>query len=73
MRVATGKVMGGKIVLEGEPWEEGTMVTVLATDDEATVELSPEEEEELLKAIAEADAGDFISGEQVLRELRGRR
>jgi len=73
MRVATGKVMGGKIVLEGEPWEEGTMVTVLAPDDEETVELSPEEEEELLEAIAEADAGDFISGEQVLRELRGRR
>ncbi|HEV7509029.1 MAG TPA: hypothetical protein VGS07_29405 [Thermoanaerobaculia bacterium] len=73
MRVATGKVMGGKIVLEGDPWEEGTMVTVLASGDEEAVELSPEEEEELLEAIAEADAGDFISGEQVLRELRGRR
>ena len=72
MRVATGKVMGGKIILEGEPWEEGTMVTVLGSDDEETVELSPEEEDELLEAIAEADAGDFISGEQVLRELRGR-
>jgi hypothetical protein len=72
MRVATGKVMGGKIVLEGEPWEEGTMVTVLGSGDEETVELSPEEEKELLEAIAEADAGDFISGEQVLRELRGR-
>jgi len=74
MRVATGKLMGGKIVLEGEPpWEEGTMVTVLGLGDEETVELSPEEEEELLEAIAEADAGDFVSGEQVLRELRGRR
>lgn len=72
MRVATGKVMGGKIVLEGEPWEEGTMVTVLGSDDEEAVELSPEEEKELLEAIAEADAGDFISGEQVLRELRVR-
>jgi hypothetical protein len=73
MRVATGKIMGGKVVLEGDPWEEGTMVTVLASGDEETVALSPEEEEELLEAIAEADAGDFISGEQVLRELRGRR
>jgi len=73
MRVATGKIMGGKVVLEGEPWEEGTMVTVLGSGDEEAVELSPEEENELLEAIAEADAGDFISGEQVLRELRGRR
>ena len=73
MLIPSIDLMGGKIVLEGEPWEEGTMVTVLAPDDEETVELSPEEEEELLEAIAEADAGDFISGEQVLRELRGRR
>jgi predicted transcriptional regulator len=73
MRVSTGKVVGGKIVLEGEPWEEGTRVTVLAREPEETVELSPEEEAELLEALAEADAGDFISGEQVLRELWNRR
>jgi hypothetical protein len=72
MRVTTGTVLGGKVVLEGEIWEEGTRVTVLASDPEETVELSPEEEADLLEAIAEADAGDFISGEQVLRELRGR-
>jgi predicted transcriptional regulator len=44
----------------------------VATDEE-TVELSPEEEAELVEAIAEADAGDFVSSEQVLEELRGRR
>jgi len=73
MRVATGRVEGGKVVLEGEAWEEGTRVTVLAEGPEEIVERSPEEEADLLEAIAEADTGDFISGEQFLKELRGRR
>jgi len=34
MKVATGKVVGGKVVLEGVSLEEGTSVTVLAKDDE---------------------------------------
>ncbi len=38
-------------------------------EDEGFV-LSPEEEASLLEAIAEADAGDFVDGEQFLRELR---
>jgi len=76
MRVATGHVEGGKVVLEGDTWEEGTQVTVLAPDlleTEEAVELSPGEEAELLEALAEADAGDFVDGEQFLQELRGRR
>jgi hypothetical protein len=43
------------------------------TDADEGFKLSPEEEESLLEAIAEADAGDFIDGEQFLRELRSRR
>ncbi|HEV2854797.1 MAG TPA: hypothetical protein VHC97_18530 [Thermoanaerobaculia bacterium] len=70
MRVATGRVTAGKIVVEGEPFEEGSLVTVMALDSDEAVQLSPEEEADLLEALAEADAGDFISGEQVLRELR---
>ena len=38
---------------------------------EGKVVLSPEEKDALRQAIAEADAGDFVDGEQVLRELRG--
>jgi hypothetical protein len=75
MRIATGKVVAGRIVLdpEGEPLENGITVTVLAPGPEETVRLSPEEEASLLEAIAEADAGDFVDGEEVLRELRSQR
>jgi hypothetical protein len=39
-------------------------------DADEGFKLSPEEEESLLEAIAEADAGDFVDGEQFLRELK---
>ena len=75
MRVSTGKVVAGRVVLdpEGEPLEEGLTVTILVPGPEGTVKLSPEEEASLLEAIAEADAGDFVDGEEVLRELRSLR
>jgi hypothetical protein len=75
MRISTGKVIAGRVVLdpEGEPLEEGITVTVLAPGPEETVKLSAEEEASLLEAIAEADAGDFVDGEEVLRELRSQR
>ena len=72
MKVATGKVVGGKVVLEGVSLEEGTSVTVLARDDEGSFELTPEQEEELLLSIAEADRGETVSAEEVLGKLARR-
>ena len=34
MKVATGKVIDGKVVVEGTALDEGAMVTVLARDDD---------------------------------------
>jgi len=34
MKIATGKVVGGKVIVEGVNLEESTSVTVLAKDDE---------------------------------------
>jgi hypothetical protein len=73
MKVATGKVVGGKVVLEGVSLEEGASVTVLARDDEGDFELTPEQENELLLSIAEADRGETVSGEEVLAKLARRR
>jgi hypothetical protein len=69
MKVATGKVVGGKVVVEGVALEEGASVTVLAKDDEGSFELTPDQENELLLSIAEADRGETISAEEVLAEL----
>jgi hypothetical protein len=73
MRITTGKVISGRIVMEGDPFPEGSKVTILSPEGDGFFELGPREEEELLAAIAEADAGDVIDGEEFLRELRGRR
>ena len=70
MTIATGKVVGGRVVVEGAPLDEGSTVTVLARDDEATFELSAEQEAELLLAIREAECGETISAEELLENLR---
>jgi hypothetical protein len=56
-------------VVEGDPLEEGSTVTVLAQDDDEDFELTAEQEALLLKAIEEADQGDFIDGDQLLKQL----
>jgi hypothetical protein len=73
MKMATGKVREGKVVLEGVTLEEGSSVTILARDEEGGMTLTPEEEAELLLAIAEADRGETVSAEEVLAKLARRR
>ena len=70
MKVATGRVVGGKVVIEGEPLAEGSVVTVVAREDEETFEVTPEEERALLEAIAQADRGQLISWEELREQLR---
>ncbi len=71
MRVATGRVVNGKVVLEGEPLAEGSVVTVVAQEDDGTFDVSPEEERALLEAIAQADRGRVVSWEALREQLRG--
>jgi len=73
MKVATGKVVDGKVVVEGLPLQEGSRVTVLARESGETFELTPNEESELLLSIAEADRGETLRSEEVLEGLRRRR
>jgi len=70
MKIATGTVVDGKVVVEGENLTEGSTVTVLLRDDEEGFELTPEEEGKLLESIAEIERGEFISSEQLLERLR---
>ena len=57
MKVATGRVVDGKVVLEGEPLAEGAIVTLVARDDDELFDGSPEEERALLEAMTQADQG----------------
>jgi hypothetical protein len=69
MQIATGTVVGGKVVVEGLDLAEGETVTVLTQESEQEVFLSAEDEEQLLEAIAEADRGDTISAEELFARL----
>ena len=70
MRVATGRVIDGKVVLEGEPLAEGSVVTVVASENDGAFDVSPEEERALLEAIAQADRGQVVSWEVLREQLR---
>ena len=70
MRVATGKVVNGRVVVEGTAFDEGAVVTILARDEDETFDLSPEQEAELLLAIAEAERGEVVPADQLLKNLR---
>lgn len=65
MKVTTGKVVGGKVVVEGAALSEGASVTVLMRENGEIFEVAAEEEAELLWAIADADRDDVVSSAQV--------
>ena len=70
MQVTTGIVVNGKVVVEGDPLPDGTVVTIIARDAEETFEVPPELEAELLESIAQADRGETISADEVIERLR---
>lgn len=70
MRVTSGKVVAGQIVVEGEPVPDGAVVTVLARDVDESFELDASAEAELLESLAEADRGELIPAQEVLKVFR---
>lgn len=70
MQIATGTVIGGKVIVDGASLPEGTVVTILARGTDETFEVPPELEAELLASIAEADRGETISAAELLERLR---
>ena len=70
MQLATGTGVAGKIVVEGEPLPDGTVVTILAREADETFEIPPELEADLLASMAEADRGETVPADEVLTRLR---
>jgi hypothetical protein len=71
MRIASGKVVDGRVELDAE-LPEGASVTVLALDGDETFEADAETEQILLQAIAQCDEGQTTPMAQLLSELRSR-
>jgi hypothetical protein len=71
MRIAPGKVVGGRVELDAE-LPEGASVTVWATDADQTFELDAATEKMVLESIAEARNGHVTPLEGVITDMRGR-
>ena len=67
MRITSGRVVAGRVELEGEPLPDGAVVTVLARESDESFELDAAAEAELLLSLAEADRGELVPAEDVLR------
>ena len=72
MRVASGRVIDGRVQLDGAELPEGAAVAVLFPEGDETFEADPETERMLLESIAQCERGETVPLEQVLAELRSR-
>jgi len=70
MKIATGTVVKGTIIVDDPEFKEGTEVFIVTREDEDEVHLSPEELAELEAGIAEADRGEMIPGDELFASLR---
>ena len=68
MRITKGKVVVGQVVVEGDPLDEGSTVTVLVSDED-TFTLDAADEAALLQAIAEADRNDLVDSDDLIKKL----
>jgi len=69
MKIITGTVLDGRIVVEGERFIEGEQVTVLRHEESETFQVSAREKGELLDSIAQAGRGEFVDADALLAEL----
>ena len=72
MRVATGKIRGGQVVVDGdgEPLPEGRRVTLVIEEEMEGFHLDEQSQKDLLEAMREIDRGEFVTKEQLLGELK---
>jgi hypothetical protein len=71
MQMFSARVRGGAIVPEdGVTLPEGTAVTVIADGETEGFETTPEEERELLDAIAGVERGETVRAADLLERLR---
>lgn len=70
MKILTGKVVNGRVTLPAGAADEGTTVTVLVPEGEASFKLSSEEVRELQASLDQASRGEVVDGWELLESLR---
>jgi hypothetical protein len=71
MRIASGKIVNGRVELDAE-LPEGTSVTVLALEGDEAFEADAETEQMLLQAIAQCERAQTTPMADLVSELRSR-
>lgn len=72
MGIATGKVVAGKVQVEGISLAEGSVVTVLTPEPTGEIHLDAADEAALLEALDEARRGETLSPEELFARLAQR-
>jgi hypothetical protein len=71
MQIASGKVIGGRVELDGAS-PEGATVTVIAREADETFEVDADTEPILLRAIEQCELGDTMPMTDLFGERRAR-
>jgi hypothetical protein len=69
VKIATGTVTRGTVVIDGQAFAEGERVTVISYDEGEPFQVTAEEKRLLLASMAQADAGEFVDAEQLLSDI----
>ncbi len=73
MRITSGTVVSGKIVVDDDELPEGATVTIVAPEETESFMLSAADEANLLKAIQDAEVGRTVPASEVLAKISQRR
>lgn len=72
MKLVTGTVENGKVALPEGEFEEGAAVAVLASTSDEPIRLTSAEEEALIESLADIRSGKYVSGVDLIQQLRSR-
>jgi hypothetical protein len=72
MKVISGTVIGGKVEVPSDALAEGDRVAILAATSGEPIQLTPEQEDELVAAVEDVQRGKYVDGQDLLAELRRR-
>jgi len=70
MKILQGTVVNGRIVVDGDPLEEGARVTIVDDSDDEPYRLSPVEEAAIEEGEAEIDGGNYVTAAQLVAEIQ---
>jgi hypothetical protein len=73
VRITTGKVVSGKVVIDDEPLPEGSTVTIVTTEESEEFELGVADEVALLESIQQANNSLIVPADEVISKLKSQR